>query len=78
MTIEIAMRLSGFLFLFIIITNVASVAFGNKLTRDLDSDAELQKINDDPNRFKISIVLALIEHNTRCCLDNLSNRRRLD
>ena len=62
MNIEIAMSVSGFLFLFIIITNVASVQFGNKLTRDLDSDAKLRKINDHPNRFKISIVLALIEH----------------
>ncbi len=62
MTVEIAMRLSGFLFLFIIITNVASVAFGNKLTRDLDPDAKLQKIYDNPKKFKISIVLALIEH----------------
>lgn len=62
MTVEIAMRLSGFLFLFIIITNVASVRFGNKLTKDLDSDAKLQKINKHPNKFKISVVLALIEH----------------
>ena len=58
----IEMSFSGFLFLFIIITNVTSVAFGNKLINDLDSDAKLQKINDDPNKFQISIVLALIEH----------------
>jgi len=56
------MSLSGFLFLFIIITSVASVRFGNKIISDLDSDAKLQKINDDPNKFQISIVLALI-HN---------------
>ncbi len=62
MTVEVAMRISGFLFLFIIITNVASVRFGNKLTRDLDPDAKLQKIYDNPKKFKISIVLALIEH----------------
>ncbi len=58
----IAMILSGFLFLFIIITLIASEAFGNKIISDLDSDAKLQKINDDPNQFKISIVLALMEH----------------
>jgi len=58
------MILSGFLFLFIIITLVASEAFGNKLISDLDSDAKLQKINDDPKKFKISIVLALIEHSS--------------
>jgi len=62
MTTEIAMRLSGFLFLFILITDIASVVFGNKIIIDLDSDTELQKINDDPNKFKISIVIALIHH----------------
>ena len=62
MIIEIAMSVSGFLFLFIIITLIASEAFGNKVISDLDSDARLQKINDEPNKFKIGIVLALIEH----------------
>ncbi|MBA7540048.1 hypothetical protein ES705_32337 [subsurface metagenome] len=28
----------------------------------MDSDAQLQKINNDPTKFKISIVLILIEH----------------
>ena len=37
-------------------------AFGNKIISDLDSGVRLQKINDDPNKFKISIVLALMEH----------------
>ena len=65
MTIEIAMRLSGFLFLFlIIIAFVASLRFGSEAwtISDLDSDAKLQEINDDPEKFRISIVLALIEH----------------
>jgi len=62
MTVEIAMRLSGFLLLFIMTAIIASVQFGNKLWDDLDSDARLQRINNDPNKFKISIVLALI-HN---------------
>ena len=57
-----AMRICGFLFLFIIISSVASEAFGDKIISDLDSDAKLQNINDDPNKFKISIVLALMEH----------------
>jgi len=55
-------RLSGFLFLFIIITNLASERFGTKTFSDLYSDAKLQKINNDPKKFKISIVLMLIEH----------------
>ena len=56
------MILSGFLFLFIIITNLASQRFGHETFSDLDSDVKLQKINDDPKKFKISIVLILIEH----------------
>ena len=56
------MILSGFLFLFIIITNVASNFFGYKTLGDEDSDAQLQKINKSPTKFKISVVLILIEH----------------
>jgi len=55
--------LSGFLFLFIIIILIlASERFGYEIFSDLDSDAKLQKINKDPKKFKIGIVLALIEH----------------
>ncbi|MEE8570519.1 MAG: DUF4386 domain-containing protein, partial [Candidatus Bathyarchaeia archaeon] len=53
---------SGFLFLFIMIINIASERFDNEIFSDLDADAKLQKINDNPKKFKISIVLALIEH----------------
>ena len=56
------MSLSGFLFLFIIITNFASVRFGSETFSDLDSGAKLQKINNDPKKFQMSIVLLLIEH----------------
>jgi len=58
----VEMGLSGFLFLFIIIADVSSMRFGYKNISDLDSDTELQKINNDPNKFKISIVLVLAEH----------------
>jgi len=58
----IEMILSGFLFLFIIITNLASERFGYETFSDLDSDAKLQKINNDPKKFRISFVLILIEH----------------
>ncbi len=61
MTNEIAMHVSGFLFLFILATGVASRALGYKLD-DYDSDAKLQKIIDDPRKFKLSVVLLLIEH----------------
>lgn len=60
MIIEIG--LSGFLFLFIIITNLVSDRFGYKTFSDLDSAAKLQEINNGPKKFKIGIVLALIEN----------------
>ena len=54
--------LSGFFFLFVIITNITSGFFGYKTLGDEDSDAQLQKINKSPTKFKISVVLILIEH----------------
>ena len=59
---NIEMFFSGFFFLFIIITNILSSSFGYKTLGDVDSDAKLQKINNDPTKFKISVVLILIEH----------------
>ena len=56
--------LSGFLFLFIIITLITSGRFGYSVISDLDSDTKLQEINKDPKRFKIGTVLAFIEHGT--------------
>ena len=62
MIIEIfAKRLCGFLFLFILATNAASVALGNTIGED-DSVAKLRMINDNPNKFQMSIVSALISH----------------
>jgi hypothetical protein len=60
--------LSGFFFLFIIITNLASGRFGYQTFSELDAEAELQKINNDPKRFKIGTVLILIEHISIICL----------
>jgi hypothetical protein len=60
--------ISGFLFWFIIITNLASARFGYETFSELDADAELQKINSNPKRFKIGAVLILIEHIGIICL----------
>lgn len=60
MSIEIP--LSGFLFLFIIITNLASGVFGYKTLGKWDSEAQLQKINKSPTKFRISVILIIIEH----------------
>ncbi|MFC1846443.1 DUF4386 domain-containing protein [Chloroflexota bacterium] len=62
MNIEMTMILSGFLFWLIIITNVASERFGYITINELEPDAKLQKISDNPNKFKISVVLILMEH----------------
>jgi hypothetical protein len=56
------MILSGVLFLFILITNFVSGRLGYETVSDLDSDAILQKINNDPKKFQISFMLFLIEH----------------
>ena len=60
----IVMILSGFLFLFIIITLITSERFGYSVISDLDSDTKLQEISKDSKKFKIGTVLALIEHGT--------------
>lgn len=63
MTTEIAMRVSGFLFLYILASYIPLAALGYKIGwGDYDSDAELQRIDDHPRRFQIGIVIALIEH----------------
>jgi len=63
----VEMMLAGFLFLFLIVMAFAGGGFGTSVEQtlsDLDSDAKLQKINNDPRKFKISVVLALIDHVT--------------
>ncbi|MFX1449434.1 MAG: DUF4386 domain-containing protein [Promethearchaeota archaeon] len=63
MVIEI--RLSGFLYLLILVLQIAMAAFGYILDprpKHYDSDAKLLEINDNPKKFQKSIVLALIEH----------------
>ncbi|MBY9005607.1 MAG: DUF4386 domain-containing protein [Candidatus Lokiarchaeota archaeon] len=59
---SIEMSLSGFLFLFILVVYLILLpALGYKIDI-VDLDAELQKINNNPKKFQISIGLALI-HN---------------
>ncbi|MEJ2278837.1 MAG: DUF4386 domain-containing protein [Candidatus Lokiarchaeota archaeon] len=54
--------MAGFLFLFIIITNLMASIFGYKTIGDVGSEAQLQKINKDPTKFKVGVMLILIEH----------------
>lgn len=60
MNIEI--WLSGFFFLFIIVTNLASDLFGYKTVGDVDVEAQLTFINKNPTKFKIGVGIILIEH----------------
>jgi hypothetical protein len=60
--------LSGFLFWFIIVVNVASGRFGYETFSDLDSEAKLQKISRDPKKFRVSFILILTEHASIICL----------
>jgi len=54
--------LSGFFFLFIIVTNIAAGRFGYETFSALDSDAKLQKVGNDPKKFKIGFSLIFVEH----------------
>jgi len=59
----VEMFLSGFLFLLILVLNLVMASFGYKMEKeDYDPDADLNKINDDPKKFKTGIALSLIEH----------------
>ncbi|MHA2312502.1 MAG: DUF4386 domain-containing protein [Candidatus Thorarchaeota archaeon] len=59
----IEMLLAGFLFLFILVLNIPMLALGYKMELgDSTPDEELHRINDDPRKFKTTILLALIEH----------------
>jgi hypothetical protein len=61
-SLSVEMILSGFFFLFIIITNIASGRFGYETFSDLDFNKKLAEINKDPRKFKIGTALILIEH----------------
>jgi hypothetical protein len=60
--------LSGFFFLFIIVTNIASGRFGYETFSELDSDAQLQKIGKNPKKFKMGFAFIFIEHVAIICL----------
>ena len=54
--------LSGFLFLFIIVTNLLSGRFGYQSFNDLESELKLQKIAKSPKNFKTGFTFIVIEH----------------
>jgi hypothetical protein len=63
--LSIEIWLSGFLYLFILVLQIAMAVFGYILEPTLkhyESDDKLQKFNKDPKKFKIGVGMALIEH----------------
>jgi hypothetical protein len=54
--------LSGFLFLFIILTNIVSGRFGYETFSDLNAQAKLQKIASNPKKFKTALAFIVVEH----------------
>ena len=62
MTTETAATLSGLFFWLIIITNIGSNRFGYQTFGDLKSEADLEKINNNPRDFKIGFALIFVEH----------------
>jgi len=56
-------EISGFLFLFIIVVLIiATSKYGYEIFSELDSEAQLQRINENPQKFRTGTVLVIIEH----------------
>jgi hypothetical protein len=62
MNSEIALIIAGFLFWFIIATNIASGRFGYRTIDEITPEAKLQEIKNSPQKFKTGVFLILIEH----------------
>ena len=60
----IVIQLAGFLFLFIVILLFSCDFLGHGVISDLDSEAKLKKINENPKKFRISVILLIIENVT--------------
>jgi len=63
--LSIEIWLSGFFYLLILVLQIVMAAFGyilEPMPKHYESDAKLQNFDNNPKRFKISVVLALIEH----------------
>ena len=57
----LALKLCGFLYIYILITNAASVGLGNR-TGETDSAAKLPSISENPGRYRISVIVAIASH----------------
>ena len=55
------MKLCGFLYIYILITNAASVGFGNR-TGETDSKAKFPTISENPSRYRMGVFVAIASH----------------
>jgi hypothetical protein len=58
---SLAMRLCGFLYIYILISNAASVGLGNR-NNEFDSSTKMPLIAENPSRYRMSIIVAIISH----------------
>jgi hypothetical protein len=57
----LALKLCGFLYIFILITNAASVGLGDR-TGETDSAAMLAAISENPARYRMGVIVAIASH----------------
>jgi hypothetical protein len=57
----LALKLCGFLYIFILITNAASVGLGNR-TGETDSAAMLATLSENPGRYRMGVIVAIASH----------------
>jgi hypothetical protein len=58
---SVALKLCGFLYIFILVTNAASVGLGNR-TGETDSSALLATISENPGRYRMGVIIAIASH----------------
>jgi hypothetical protein len=57
----LALKLCGFLYLFILVTSAASAALGNR-NDETDSASKLPTISENPNQYRMSVNIAIVSH----------------
>jgi hypothetical protein len=60
-SVSLPLKLCGFLYIFILITNAASVGLGNR-TGETDSAALLATISENPDQYRVGVIVAIISH----------------
>lgn len=58
---SLAMKLSGFLYFFILVTNAAGVGLGNR-NDETDFDSKLLAVSEDPGRYRMSLIITIGSH----------------